>query len=209
MSSNNVAEFTNALVSRASTYQVELSDDDLAALVQYYELLSHWNDRLHLVAPAQPSEFATRHVLESLMLVNHLPQRARVADIGSGGGLPIIPCLIKRHDVEAKLIESSKKKSVFLREAVTGTGIGNRATVIANRFQDVNTPTANCITSRALEKFTSILPQLIKWAPDDATLFLFGGGQLEEALKTPLDYQRVAIPNSERRFLFIARKQQK
>ena len=79
----------------------------------FYSLLTHWNDRLHLVAPCSPEEFATRHVLESLMLLKHLPQDAKIADIGSGAGLPIIPCLLARPDLQATLIESSQKKSVF------------------------------------------------------------------------------------------------
>ena len=45
------------------------------------------------------------------------------SDIGSGGGLPIIPCLIARPDLEATLIESSQKKVVFLREALNRLGL--------------------------------------------------------------------------------------
>ena len=52
-------------------------------------------------------------MLESLMLLKHLPSDAKIADIGSGAGLPIIPCLIARPDLHATLIESSQKKSVF------------------------------------------------------------------------------------------------
>lgn len=207
MSSNNANEFADALIRDALAYAINIRDSDVPRLVRYYELLSSWNDRLHLVAPVAPSEFATRHVLESLMLAKYLPANARVADIGSGGGLPIIPCLISRNDIAAKLIEASKKKSVFLRETINETGIGKRATVVAERFEDLPTPEVDCVTSRALEKFTAILPQLIDWTPDDATLFLFGGIELENALKTlGLQVEAIHIPNSERRFLLIARK---
>ncbi len=94
---------------------------NLAQLGEYYSLLTRWNDRLHLVAPCSPEEFATRHVLESLLLLKHLPHEAKIADIGSGGGLPIIPCLIARADLEVTMIESSQKKAVFLREALSAT----------------------------------------------------------------------------------------
>src|SRR6185503_10236211 len=111
-------------------YGIVLHQNDLEALVKYYELLSAWNARLHLVAPSSPKAFATRHVLESLLLLEHLPAGAHVADVGSGAGLPMIPCLIARSDLHAVLIEASKKKSVFLREALNATGTAKRAMVV-------------------------------------------------------------------------------
>src|SRR5215212_4240668 len=110
--------FEQALISNMGSFDLELSPETVTQLGKYHSLLTRWNDRLHLVAPCSPGEFATRHVLESLMLLKHLPQNAKIADIGSGGGLPIIPCLIARPDLEATLIESSQKKAIFLREAL-------------------------------------------------------------------------------------------
>src|SRR5918996_4993514 len=110
--------FEQSLKSNQFVFDVELSPEALSGLRAYYSLLTHWNERLHLVAPCSPEEFATRHVLESLMLLDHLPAETKIADIGSGAGLPIIPCLIARPDLQATLIESSQKKAVFLREAL-------------------------------------------------------------------------------------------
>ena len=70
---------------------MDLPADTVTKLGEYYSLLTRWNERLHLVAPCSPQEFAFRHVLESMLLLEHLPRRARIVDIGSGGGLPIIP----------------------------------------------------------------------------------------------------------------------
>src|SRR6478672_83807 len=128
-------EFEQSLVSNMASFDVDLSEDTLTQLGEYYSLLTRWNDRLHLVAPCAPEEFAVRHVLESLLLLKHLPENARVVDIGSGGGLPIIPCLIARPDLEATLIESSQKKAVFLREVLNR--LGRRAEIVARPFEDV------------------------------------------------------------------------
>jgi 16S rRNA (guanine527-N7)-methyltransferase len=119
-----------ALELHAPNYGVELTAEHIDKLQDYYALLLKWNTRLHLVAPCTPEEFATRHVLESLLLLKHLPMNATVADIGSGAGLPIIPCLILREDLRAVLFEASQKKSVFLREALRGIQPDNRATVV-------------------------------------------------------------------------------
>ena len=192
-------EFDEALKLNQSVFQVELSSEAETKLSAYHELLTHWNARLHLVAPCSHEEFATRHVLESLMLLKHLPQDAKIADIGSGAGLPAIPCLIARPDLHATLIESSPKKSVFLREASNQLGLAS--TVIAKRFEDIPPPDVSFVTCRALDQFMEKLPAIIQWAPRGSKLLLFGGETLRQRLGERT--QEFRIPLSERRFLFV------
>jgi len=191
--------FEQSLRSNQSVFDVDLSSDVLGGLSAYYSLLMRWNPRLHLVAPCSPEEFATRHILESLMLLKHLPQDAKIADIGSGAGLPIIPCLIARPDLHATLIESSQKKSVFLREALNT--VDRKATTVARPFEEVPPPDVGFITCRALDQFMEKLPDLIRWAPQGSTLMLFGGETLRQRLGEQT--QEFKIPLSERRFLFV------
>jgi 16S rRNA (guanine527-N7)-methyltransferase len=200
-------EFRRALETEAAIYGVALTNEALEKLSEYYELLNAWNARLHLVAPTSPKEFATRHVMESLLLLQHLRQDARVADIGAGAGLPIIPCLIARPDIQAVLVEASKKKAVFLREALNRTSTANRATVIAERFEDIAAPDVAFVTCRALEHFETMLPRLIEWAPAKATLLLFGGEGLGRRLEDcGFAATSILIPKSSRRFLFVLTK---
>ena len=196
-----VGLFQQSLVANMGSFDLDLPAETISRLGEYYSLLTRWNDRLHLVAPCTPEEFAVRHVLESLMLLKHLPQNATIADIGSGGGLPIIPCLIVRPDLEATLIESSQKKSVFLREATRGL----KATIIAQPFEQIDPPPVEFVTCRALDQFMQKLPALIDWAPEGSTLLLFGGETLREELrKASVNFEALLIPQSEKRFLFLA-----
>lgn len=200
---SSVAEFQDALETEASSYGITLTNSTLDRLVKYYELLNAWNARLHLVAPSSPKVFATRHVLESLFLINYLPEGARVVDIGSGAGLPIIPCLISRPDISAVLIEASKKKAIFLREALNATAVSS-GSVIAERFENIDPPEVELVTSRALERFEQMLPQLLSWAPKPGELLLFGGEGLERKIaEMGLKSAKNLIPNSQRRFLFV------
>lgn len=198
-----VAEFATALRANAPDYEIEFSDEALQQLAAYYQIIITWNPRLHLVAPCSADEFARRHILESLLLLRHLPNSSTLVDIGSGAGLPTIPCLITRADLCAVLIESAKRKAIFLREAlalVEKTGV---AQVIAQRFEDIEPPAAQFITARALDRFTVVLPRLIAWAHLQSTLLLFGGSELKGTFKgLDLKYEETLIPNSERRFLF-------
>lgn len=188
-------------------YGVALSPRAMDELELYYRLLNAWNARLHLVSFRSPTEFAMRHVLESLFLLKYLPQGPRVADVGSGGGLPLVPCLIARPDLRALLVESSKKKAVFLREVLRETDLNERAQVVAERFQNLATPEVDFVTCRALERFEEMVPRLIKWAPIPSTLLLFAGagpGKIIESLDLPSD--KILLPHSAQRFLFIVKK---
>jgi 16S rRNA (guanine527-N7)-methyltransferase len=201
-----LAQFADALRVHAPAFGLSLQPDEIRKLTSYYELITKWSPRLHLLAPCSPDEFATRHVLESLMLLKHLPSNAKVVDIGSGGGLPMIPCLLVRSDLHATLIESSTRKAVFLREALRAVQPPERARVIAARFEDIEAPDADFVTCRALEKFGDIFQKIIRWTPAKATLLLFAGETLRQLVKSSLKSVTIErMPESEARYLLIGR----
>lgn len=200
-------EFDKALARHSAAFGVSLGGEARARLGDYFELVAAWNARLHLVAPCPPPEFATRHALESLAALRFLPDGATFADVGSGAGLPALPCLVARPDLKAVLYEASQKKSVFLREAVSRLGLRGRARVLAERFERAEPPAADALTCRAIERFTEILPALVAWAARVPALLLFGGEGLRRALEAEgLTCEAVQLPVSERRFLFVVRR---
>ena len=140
--------FGEALRTHAGDFGIQLSKPVAERLGHYYELLLKWNTRLHLVAPCSPEHFALRHVLESLLLLHHLPPGAQVIDVGSGAGLPIIPCLIARADLRANVIESSQRKAVFLRRALREVKRDEQARLIVARFEQTTAPRADFVTCR-------------------------------------------------------------
>ena len=198
-------EFARALEERSAHYGVKLDAQAIARLTVYYQHLSAWNARLHLVAPCSAAAFATRHVLESLLALSFLPADARVCDVGSGAGLPIIPCLIVRPDIRATLIEASPKKAVFLREALRLTcAPAGRASVIAERFEKTATPEADFIMCRALDRFEEMFSKLLVWSPPASKLLLYGGHNIRELIeREALAYTALHMPESEKRFLYL------
>ncbi|HWS55774.1 MAG TPA: RsmG family class I SAM-dependent methyltransferase [Pyrinomonadaceae bacterium] len=200
-------EFDKALRARAGGFGVTLGGAERAGLRAYFEVVARWNARLHLVAPCPPAEFAARHVLESLLALRFLTPGASFVDVGSGAGLPAVPCLIVRPDLRATLFESSQKKSIFLREALREVGRAEAAAVVARRFEDSEPPAADFLTCRAIERFAEILPGLVGWAARVPVLLLFGGPALSDALdKLPLAVETARVPGSERRFLHVVRR---
>ena len=200
-------EFEEALAEHSGAFGVSLGEEERARLGEYFALVSAWNKRLHLVAPCPPAEFAVRHVLESMLALQFIGRGATFVDVGSGAGLPAIPCLVARADISAVLVESSRKKAVFLREALKRIGRSETARVVAERFEKLEPPEADCLTCRALERFTEVLPHLLAWASHIRTLLLFGGESLRERLQLlGLSFEAAHVPESERRFLFVVRR---
>ena len=208
MDTEAVERLNEAISARMGDYGIELSSQTIDELGNYFSLLRRWNERLHLVAPCSPEEFASRHILESLVLLRFLSPGTSVVDIGSGAGLPIIPCLIALPGLTATLIESSQKKSVFLREAMNQLGISPRGTIIARPFEETPSPDANFVTCRALDDFMNKVQTLLSWAPVRAKLLFFGGETLRQKLELAhVEYTEFLIPHSEKRFLFEVKPQ--
>jgi len=198
------SEFIESINKNQSIFDVKLSDETIEKLADYYELIQKHNEFLHLVAPSTAEEFATRHILESLTLLKHLPKNARFADIGTGAGLPSIPCLIAREDLYGLLIESKPKKVKFLEETVETLNLGNRVKLANKQFEETEKANIFFVTCRALDKFTEKLPKILKWS-GKADLLFFGGNNLREALeKENLKFTSKLMPLSEQRFLFAA-----
>ncbi len=196
---------TVALKTNKSAFDINLTDEQVDRLADYYDLILEHNPLLHLVAPCSPEEFAIRHILESLTLLEHLPDRAKFADVGPGGGLPSIPCLLIRDDLNALLIESKEKKARFLDLAVEALGLATRAQVVNRQFTEVGPVGCTYVTCRALDRFTERLPALLRWAKRRPML-LFGGNNLRDALqKSRMTFVQKLMPLSEQRFLFITK----
>lgn len=196
-------EFITAVQTHQSAFGLDLPEDKIARLADYYEIIQKHNEFLHLVGPMSPEEFAIRHILESLMMIKHFPSGTRFADVGSGGGLPAMPCLLVRGNVKAVLIEAKVKKAKFLEEATVSLGITNQVQIENKQFEEIDISQVSMITCRALDKFTEKLPRLIKWS-QRRPMLLFGGNNLGDALKAQrVKFDAQLMPLSEQRFLFI------
>ncbi len=197
------AEFLEAIAEKQLAFGLELDAAAQARLADYYEIVLEHNPLLHLVAPCSPEEFATRHILESVTLLQHLPNAAKLADVGSGGGLPAIPCLLVREDLKAILIESKEKKAAFLRTAIERLGLSERASVVNRQFDETGPADSDHIVCRALDKFEQKLPRLLKWSGERKKLF-FGGNSLGAVFEErKIEFEQHLMPLSEQRFLFV------
>lgn len=93
-------------------------------LLAYLALLQRWNRTHNLTAVRDPGEMVTLHLLDSLTVLAHLSEN-RIADLGSGSGLPGIPLAIAQPGLQVTLIEANGKKCSFLRTVQRELGLEN------------------------------------------------------------------------------------
>jgi 16S rRNA (guanine527-N7)-methyltransferase len=138
---------------------VELSTGQIEHLSGYVDLLLAANQKFNLTRISDPAEARVRHVGDALTVLPFLPRGAhRLADVGSGGGVPGLPLAIARPDVQVVLIESTKKKAGFLTETVQALGLKN-VRVIADRAETVAKGSFDVVVARALAN----MDQLASW----------------------------------------------
>lgn len=126
-------------------------------LRDYLALLLRWNGTYNLTAIRDPAEMVVKHLLDSLVIAPFVDGR-RLADVGTGPGLPGIPLALALPSLEVSLIETAGKKARFLREAVRALGLGARVSVHAARAEQVvDAAPHDCLTARAFGTLSQII----------------------------------------------------
>jgi 16S rRNA (guanine527-N7)-methyltransferase len=124
----------NEIAARAG---LSLTDTQHQQFNQYLDLLTQANQRMNLTRITDRQAAEIQHIGDALTVLPYLPRGAcRVADVGSGGGVPGFPLAIARPDARFVLIESTRKKAVFLRQTAETIGLTN-LTVLDQRVEDV------------------------------------------------------------------------
>lgn len=127
---------------------LDLPPDTQAKLLAYLALLVKWNRIYNLTAVRREEDMVTQHLLDSLAVLPYL-EATRLADVGSGAGLPGLVLAIARPQLEVVSIESNQKKSAFQQQARIELGLANVA-VHCGRVEALN-PAAplDAVISRA------------------------------------------------------------
>jgi 16S rRNA (guanine527-N7)-methyltransferase len=158
-----------------------VSRETLERLKTYVDLLGSWQKAINLVAPDGLSDIWRRHILDSVQLINFLPKAPagktlKIADLGSGAGFPGLVLAILGAG-EVHLIESDKRKCVFLAEVARKTGA--TVHIHSQRIEEIGEKLpfgrVDLVTARALAPISKLLEYaepILK--PGGVCLFLKG-----------------------------------
>ena len=106
----------NQLAARAN---LALTPEQHAVLNRYLDLLLEANRTMNLTRITDRAAAELQHVGDALTVLPFLPPTPhRLADVGTGGGVPGVPLAIARPDARVVLIEATKKKAAFLQRCV-------------------------------------------------------------------------------------------
>jgi 16S rRNA (guanine527-N7)-methyltransferase len=119
-----------------------------------------------------------------------MPFKARVLDIGTGGGFPGLPLAIARPDIYATLIDSISKKIKITDMFAKHTGIKSIKTM-ATRAEEMQgsgkyDKQFDVIVSRAVAKIPSIISWVIRMIKPGGTIILWKGGDISEEIESAL-----------------------
>jgi 16S rRNA (guanine527-N7)-methyltransferase len=103
---------------------LDLPAETRVKLLAYAALIAKWNKVYNLTAIRSEAEIVTLHLLDSLTVLPHIDV-TRIADIGSGAGLPGIVLAIVRPELEVHTVDTVQKKATFMRQAGIELGLKN------------------------------------------------------------------------------------
>lgn len=154
MSAPHTESHRTAIEQLSRTFEQPLSVTQEDALASYLEQVASWNRKINLTAAREPSAMAEVMLADAFALARAslMPQAARVIDVGTGAGAPIVPLLLLRPDLSALCLEPLQKRATFLRMASVRLPLLGRMRVQQARLdpaQPISAEQFDVATSRA------------------------------------------------------------
>jgi 16S rRNA (guanine527-N7)-methyltransferase len=161
--------------------------EEIIALLEAYlgEIMTH-NPALSLVGTNDPKELVVRHILDSLAPLGIISNKingavSRIADVGSGAGLPGIPLAIALPDSEFTLIERKGRRAGFLKNTLAALAgknhnIFSKISVEEQEMEKVKPRRFTLVTFRALKPLEpKILKKLFRLCVKGGVLAAYKG----------------------------------
>ncbi len=164
-------------------------------LDRYIALLLEWQAKTNLVAPSTLPHLWTRHIADSLQLLDLAPDARIWIDLGSGGGFPgvVLACaLADRPGAQIHLVERNAKKAAFLREAIRVTGAPG--IVHLSEIGDIVekwSGRVDCVTARALAPLHQLIGFAEPLVKKGAKALFLKGQDVEAELTESTKYWKI------------------
>lgn len=187
---------------------LSVDDSKLENIEKYNDLLVEWNKRISLFSKNDKDLLISRHIMESIVPLSilEIPINETVFDIGTGAGFPGIPIKIMRKDLKLLLIESIRKKGLFLNKVITTLNLEDTRVICerAEKLDSRKAGTTNFVFAREVGRIDLLLklafPLLNKGgflitykSPEEAKLIT--GDSIKALHASASLYQNTGLPN--------------
>jgi 16S rRNA (guanine527-N7)-methyltransferase len=161
----------------------ELFGDRIELARSFTNELARRGEELGLIGPLELPRLWTRHILNSAVVAPLLEERGRVADVGSGAGLPGLVLAIARPDVHLTLIEPMERRVDWLTSEADRLGLEN-VTVVRARAEDVaDDIVVDQVTARAVSALSKLIPLTVPLARSGGQLILMKGARVDDEIE--------------------------
>lgn len=133
---------------------VDASAAQIQTLQRFVALLARWNATYNLTAVRNPGAMWVQHVLDSATALPPLRRQlgtraaARIADVGSGGGLPGAVWAALQPSLDVTCIDAVGKKAAFVAQVAASLALPNLHAV-HSRVEALDAPPFDVVASRA------------------------------------------------------------
>ena len=169
------------------------SEKQLAQFIHLQELLKEWNKKCNLTRLVDGDDFWTAQVCDSLLPLHEELQYPELShkyiDIGSGCGFPGIAIAIAMPNSNITLLDSSSKKTTFLKEVSNEIGLNSRITVVTERAEiagrdPILRSNFDYAIARAVASTNVVAEYLVPFLNSTGQALIFKGGWSEAEQQT-------------------------
>lgn len=130
--------------------------DDLPLAERFVHHLATSGIERGLLGPRELPRLWDRHVLNCAVVGELIPEASRVADVGSGAGLPGLALAIARPDAAFLLIEPLERRVNWLREVTEDLGLKNVEIFRGRAEQAIGKSDVDVVTARAVSALSGL-----------------------------------------------------
>ncbi len=151
----------------------------------YAAKLVEWNEKINLTSIIEPDQIVSKHFLDCLAVLVHLPlpQQASLIDVGTGAGFPGLVLKIARSDLKLTLLDSLNKRILFLDEIVGCLGLYNTQTIHSRAEDGGNNPATreafDFATARAVASLGELAEYCLPFVKKGGLFFAMKGREPE------------------------------
>lgn len=161
-----------------------LSDNNKEKLITFYNFVIEENKKYNLTAILNEEDFIIKHFYDSysLILYKEFNDNTNVVDLGPGAGFPSIPLAIKYPNVSFYLVETNKKKCLFLSLVKEKLNLNN-IHIINSRFEELGDNYRNFFDyaiTRAVSELRIISELILPFIKINGTFFAYKGISYKE-----------------------------
>ncbi|RIV92306.1 16S rRNA (guanine(527)-N(7))-methyltransferase RsmG [Aurantiacibacter xanthus] len=157
--------------------------ETISRFAEFVDMLASENERQNLVSSASLADAWTRHIADSLQLLDHVSRETSPwLDMGTGAGFPGLVIALARPELEVVLVESRKRRVEWLEEVCARFSL-SKCRVVGSRLETIESFPAGVISARAFAPLAKLLRLSARFSTPTTTWLLPKGRSAAQELQ--------------------------